>query len=266
MGKEATIGLAVILILLIVFGVVLVRRLSGSADGPPVLLAEQDGSGIWRPAIDPGAGKSQRESAAAAPAKLRVVSANPLTDAEPAPGPSPAVFETQYLRPADVAVPGEIAEPLDPYGPYKGQDDRTATVGTAETGLPPADLGPVGLPRQIPQQLSGDGGHLGSGEPAADMTASRESQVSGPAGLGGGQVYVVEEGDTLLDIARRVLGAASRWVEVYELNRDLLGNDPGCIRPGMQLLLPSEEPGAGFARRPSPEYQPDDRQVVPGHR
>ena len=33
------------------------------------------------------------------------------------------------------------------------------------------------------------------------------------------------EGDTLFNIARYELGKASRWVEIYEFNRDLLGKD-----------------------------------------
>lgn len=57
------------------------------------------------------------------------------------------------------------------------------------------------------------------------------------------KVYVVQEGDTLFDIARYVLGKASRWVEIYELNRDLLGDDVNYLQPGMKLLLPAANSG-----------------------
>ena len=61
------------------------------------------------------------------------------------------------------------------------------------------------------------------------------SQQHMPAGS---RVYVVEEGDTLFDIARYELGKASRWAEIYDLNRQALGEDMDYLRPGTQLILP----------------------------
>ena len=55
-------------------------------------------------------------------------------------------------------------------------------------------------------------------------------------------VYVVEEGDTLFDIARYELGKASRWTEIYELNRDALGEDFDYLQPGTELALPAKSP------------------------
>lgn len=55
----------------------------------------------------------------------------------------------------------------------------------------------------------------------------------------GGNTYTVLEGDTLFDIARQELGKASRWAEIYELNRDQLGEDFNYLAPGMRLALPS---------------------------
>ncbi|MGD9645945.1 MAG: LysM peptidoglycan-binding domain-containing protein [Pirellulales bacterium] len=54
----------------------------------------------------------------------------------------------------------------------------------------------------------------------------------------GARIYVVEEGDTLFDIARYELGKATRWAEIYDLNRDVLGEDMDYLRPGTQLVLP----------------------------
>jgi nucleoid-associated protein YgaU len=54
----------------------------------------------------------------------------------------------------------------------------------------------------------------------------------------GGRIYKVQQGDTLFDIARYELGKASRWAEIYELNRDQLGNDYDFLAPGMELVLP----------------------------
>ncbi|HEX3726654.1 MAG TPA: LysM peptidoglycan-binding domain-containing protein [Pirellulales bacterium] len=66
----------------------------------------------------------------------------------------------------------------------------------------------------------------------------RTLQASTRQGAGGGNGYVVEEGDTLFDIARWELGKASRWAEIYELNRDALGEDFDYLQPGTELKMP----------------------------
>ncbi|MDO4583307.1 MAG: LysM peptidoglycan-binding domain-containing protein [Planctomycetia bacterium] len=53
--------------------------------------------------------------------------------------------------------------------------------------------------------------------------------------------YVVQDGDTLSDIARRQLGSASRWPEIYRLNRDALNNRFDLLVPGVELVLPPVE-------------------------
>ena len=50
-------------------------------------------------------------------------------------------------------------------------------------------------------------------------------------------VYVVQSGDTLSSIAEERIGDASRWEELYDLNRDLI-KDPDKISPGQVLVLP----------------------------
>jgi len=79
--------------------------------------------------------------------------------------------------------------------------------------------------------------------------------VSAVSPLGGGRVYVVQEGDTLFDIARFELGKASRWAEVFQLNRHVLGDQYDYLTPGMQLLLPSDRPAETLAERPGAALQ-----------
>lgn len=67
----------------------------------------------------------------------------------------------------------------------------------------------------------------------------------------GGPIYVVEKGDTLFDIARYELGTAARWGEIYELNRNLLGDDVDYLRPGTELVLPPAARDQPFTQRPS---------------
>ena len=53
------------------------------------------------------------------------------------------------------------------------------------------------------------------------------------------KTYTVDRGDNLSAIAQQELGDANRWREIYELNRDVIGNNPDLIQPGMELKLPS---------------------------
>ena len=71
---------------------------------------------------------------------------------------------------------------------------------------------------------------------AARERDSREQEKSRPSQVGRA-TYVVERGDTLIGIARDVLGNGSRWREIYELNKDKLAN-PDVLLPGTELHLP----------------------------
>lgn len=51
------------------------------------------------------------------------------------------------------------------------------------------------------------------------------------------KTYVVKRGDCLWNIAKRHLGQGSRYMEIYNLNRDKIKN-PNLIYPGQVLTLP----------------------------
>ena len=53
------------------------------------------------------------------------------------------------------------------------------------------------------------------------------------------KTYTVDSGDNLSAIAQQELGDANRWREIYDLNKDVIGNNPDLIQPGMELKLPS---------------------------
>lgn len=72
--------------------------------------------------------------------------------------------------------------------------------------------------QQVPQQLS----QQLSSRPQSDSYRS----------------YEVREGDNLFNIAKRELGSVSRWKEVYQLNRDAIGQDARNLVPGTQIKLP----------------------------
>ena len=51
------------------------------------------------------------------------------------------------------------------------------------------------------------------------------------------RIYVVQKGDSLSKISRKVYGNAGRWREIYEANKDRI-KDPSLIRPGWKLRIP----------------------------
>jgi LysM repeat protein len=59
--------------------------------------------------------------------------------------------------------------------------------------------------------------------------------------------YTVKSGDTLSGIASSQLGSASKWNDIYNLNRDILSN-PDLIYPGQKLKLPKYAKGTLSAK------------------
>lgn len=79
---------------------------------------------------------------------------------------------------------------------------------------------------------------------------SRFANVSSGARLAGRRTYKVESGDTLFDIAKHELGSPGRWGEIYELNRDVLGDDYDYLSPGLELVLPDAPRPDTLTRNP----------------
>jgi hypothetical protein len=61
---------------------------------------------------------------------------------------------------------------------------------------------------------------------------------SGPSGTAPPHLYVVQQGDTLFSIAAALLGSGSKWPEIYDLNKAVIGNNPAVIIPGQKLTIP----------------------------
>ncbi len=80
--------------------------------------------------------------------------------------------------------------------------------------------------------------------PKVERAAATSSNVKRPIGADTGRKYLVEEGDTLLEIARRELGKPTRWAEIYQLNREQAGIDLDYLRPGTELILPADGRGS----------------------
>jgi nucleoid-associated protein YgaU len=73
--------------------------------------------------------------------------------------------------------------------------------------------------------------------PKADFSRV-ESGSSSTAPTVGETEYVVRSGDSLSKIAKRLLGNANRWREIYDANRETIGGNPDLIHPGQKLVIP----------------------------
>lgn len=54
-----------------------------------------------------------------------------------------------------------------------------------------------------------------------------------------GKTYTVKAGDTLSGIAEDLYGRSDAWPQLYSENKDVVGQDPNIIEPGMILQLPT---------------------------
>ena len=51
-------------------------------------------------------------------------------------------------------------------------------------------------------------------------------------------LYKVQAGDTLSSIAEKFLEDGSKYMEIYEANKELIGDDPNQIKVGQELKIP----------------------------
>jgi nucleoid-associated protein YgaU len=75
------------------------------------------------------------------------------------------------------------------------------------------------------------------------MTQSRKPEETGPSGFfvsaEGSPMYRITGQDTLSDIAKSHLGRSSRWVQILEMNRNVL-RDGNELKIGTVLKLPAD--------------------------
>jgi nucleoid-associated protein YgaU len=69
----------------------------------------------------------------------------------------------------------------------------------------------------------------------AQQTQSMPQPTPAKASL---KTYTVQSGDTLSEIAKRELGSANKYMEIFNANRDQL-TDPDKIKPGQVLKMPA---------------------------
>lgn len=78
---------------------------------------------------------------------------------------------------------------------------------------------------------------LASGKPSASIEPARETDNAPvPASA---TSYTVKSGDCLCAIVRQFYGNESKYVDIYNANKDIIGGNPGLIYPGQTLTIPA---------------------------
>lgn len=94
----------------------------------------------------------------------------------------------------------------------------------------------------VASQPAGGGGNapsyfIGAVRPPFASTPAPESTPQ-PAPTPSVRVHTVVPGDTLWDLAEAYLGDGERYPEIYNLNRETIGDDEDLILPGQVLQIP----------------------------
>lgn len=68
-----------------------------------------------------------------------------------------------------------------------------------------------------------------------DRAASADATTDTPQKT----TYTVKSGDSLWAIAKKLLGDGSRYTEIYDLNKSIIGSNPNLIYPGQTFTIPA---------------------------
>jgi nucleoid-associated protein YgaU len=135
-------------------------------------------------------------------------------------------FAAAHLAATDSSVnSGPIAAP---------QSSSAAAAATATTALASQSTAAdgAGMP-DLPHAYTGA---TGGAAPNSDSIGG-SSRLGSLSDVGSGPTHKVADGDTLTELAKRYLGNAGRWSELYDYNRDVLTN-PDLLPIGAELRIP----------------------------
>jgi nucleoid-associated protein YgaU len=142
----------------------------------------------------------------------------------------------------------------DPSAMRPGVVIHTPTPDELERAYPdliekrPANPAIVSASETTPYSASGRR-RLAAVEPAAGSVRLETTRTEQRSGYfedeSGRPMYRVGSDDTLTGIAHQFLGRASRWTELFELNRDRM-KDENTLVPGTVLRLPVDAGGSAF--------------------
>jgi nucleoid-associated protein YgaU len=174
---------------------------------PPVDPPANDSPSSNTPSVEP-------QSSASKPKDSDRIIADP-------PAPSASTARTHTVRPGETL--SSIAKAV--YGDAR----QYKTILAANPGLDPAKMR-AGTVIQLP---------------AASSIKAKESAKKNDAASGGvravsdSKTYVVQSGDSLYRITRKLYGTSENQEKLYELNKQTIGPDSTRLKPGMVLKLPA---------------------------
>jgi len=89
----------------------------------------------------------------------------------------------------------------------------------------------------------------------APETSEAEAESTGMfLGTNGEPMYRVGSDDTLSGISQKHLGRSSRYMEIYEANKEVMGS-PDTLKPGLVLRLPQDASQVKVVSGPRPEFR-----------
>jgi hypothetical protein len=249
LGKETKGGLALLFVLVAGLVLAVACRLVGGGRGETSLLAEASSAGVTR--CPPGSRAAFEKTS------------NGTTSSGPS---NPAAPTKPYVLAAKNGAAQKVPKTAHEAAPLEEDGWTTESAGRLWRHSPPGLK--MGMPSYMPQTgfpflrttlypPRATENQSGSAEADKGFFAEGYGQ-SGYTRLQhvGHETYVSQPGDTLADIARHELGDATRWRELYELNRERIGADPNCLPPGLKLVLPNGSPADATTRQPPPPGEP----------
>lgn len=148
----------------------------------------------------------------------------PRGAANPPPA-APIVGHADPLLPGAAGAFALRAGPPDPIRPIAPPSTATPATPTAEPTAPTVQTAPAPRAAASVVEAVPAGSEC---EPAVSAASPASSEP---------RRYTVQPGDTLSGLAVRFLGRHSRYLEIFEANRELLAT-PDDLRPGMLLTIP----------------------------
>jgi len=65
--------------------------------------------------------------------------------------------------------------------------------------------------------------------------------------------YTVQSGDSLSSIASKFLGSTSKYMDIYNLNKSVIGSNPNVIKAGQVLTMPAGASSVALASASVPK-------------
>jgi nucleoid-associated protein YgaU len=142
--------------------------------------------------------------------------------------------ELPVEKPAPAAPTPEPATEFGPVASVPGSDEFNLLAG------PPAPISPAAALDSEPANNNLD--HQSPAPVAAAIANTDRSTATEAVPTTGAPHYVVQPGDTLSSVAAAHLGSTSRYLELFEANREILAS-PDDLQPGMVLVIPGASAG-----------------------